>query len=152
VADRIEIDIGDGKKAVCNSVKTAAKLIRELGKNPVPPELEEWSLDDFEQFTGKLQYGPKRIVAFLLERDSATDTELRESLSFQNNRALAGTLSGVTKVASSLGLRSDQVYTQATKYEKGKPVRKYKISPAFKNAAQRSDWPSEDDLKPGEEY
>jgi hypothetical protein len=151
MADRIEIDIGGGRKAIVNSVKTAAKLIRELGQNVVRPELEEWSLDDFEQFTDKLQYWPKRIVAFLLESNSATDTEIRDKLHFHDNRALAGTLSGVTKIASSLGLRSEQVYTQVTKYEKGKPIRQYKISPAFRDAARRSDWPSADDLKPDEE-
>jgi hypothetical protein len=146
VADRYEFDI-EGVHIVCNSAASAARLIRELKKGPQPPHLEKWELYDFEQFTGKLQYFPKQFLAFLLKVRTATDEQVRTQMGLRSNRVLAGILSGVSKVALSLGLDPQMVYTQSTKYVKGKPERLYQISGGFKSAASLSDWPSEDDLR-----
>jgi len=146
MADRYEFKI-EGVDIVCNSAASAARLIHALRKGPMPPHLEKWELHDFEQFTGKLQHFPKKLLEFLLTVRTATDEQIRQHMNLSSNRVLAGILSGVSKVALSLGLDPQMVYTQTTKYVKSKPQRIYQISEGFYTAAKRSDWPSEEELR-----
>jgi hypothetical protein len=136
-----------GAEVICKSVEDAARLLERLGQNEKNLEWRPWNTADFTDFTNRLETQPRRLLAFLVKIKTATDTQLREHLRLQNNKALAGVLSGVSKVALACDMEPQRVYTQHTNYKAGKPERRYSISPAFKKATEDFDWPSEQDLK-----
>lgn len=136
-----------GVEVQCDSPQAAARLIRELRKQPDHPSFVHWTVDEFGDFTDRLQLYPRRLLAFLLTRSTMTDDDLRQHLNIVGNKALAGVLSGISKVALALDIDPARVYCQHTSYSQGKPVRRYWATPAFQKAAQDLDWPSKSDLR-----
>jgi hypothetical protein len=136
-----------GARVECDSPQAAARLLRELEKEPDHPMFAQWGVDEFRDLTERLQVYPKRLLGFLLSKQDATDEELREHLRLKGNQSLAGVLSGITKVAQAVGIEPNRIYQQHTRYSQGKPVRRYWITSAFKKIAKDYDWPSESDLR-----
>ena len=137
-----------GAEVECHSLREATDLLRALGEDKHNPELIPWEAAEFTEFTSQLELYPLRLLAMLLSKNAATDGELRKELGYANNKALAGTLSGISKVALSLDIEPQRVYNQRTSYKHGKPMRMYYIGPMFRKAALDHDWPSETDLNP----
>ena len=132
-----------------NMHKGYCKLQRTPGDPKLyHPEFIPWEAAEFTEFTAKLKLYPLRLLAMLLKKNAATDAELRKELGYANNKALAGTLSGISKGALSLDIEPQRVYNQRTSYKHGKPLRMYYIGPMFRKAAIDHDWPSETDLNP----
>ena len=136
-----------GAEIRCKSVEDAARLLERLDASSTSLELRSWNAAEFSEFVDRLEVMPRQLLAFLVERVSATDAELREHLGLKGNKQLAGVLSGISKVAMLLDIEPRRVYTQHTTYKSGKPERRYYASPAFKKAAEDVDWPSEKDLE-----
>jgi hypothetical protein len=135
-----------GIKVHCKSLEDAVELLKQL-ETPVSPELESWTAHQFVDFTGRLQFQQKKLLWYLKVVDEASDEELRSLLDLEDNRALAGTLSGLTKVANALEIPPARVYKQTMRYEKGKPVRAYSLAPGFQKSAEEFDWPSEKEIE-----
>ena len=133
-----------GAKVKCKSLDAAVRLLRELGQDAGTP----WNASDFATFVAQLESRPRRLLAFLVEaNEPQEDDTLRAFLELDGNKALAGVLSGISKVAIKLDIKPEQVYKQSTTYNKGKPVRKYWVTPTFMKAAIDADWPSDQDLE-----
>jgi len=143
MAHEYEIEF-KGAKVKCKSARDAVRLLRELGQDAGTP----WNAADFTEFVEQLENRPRRLLAFLVAaQEGVGDEALRTFLELDGNRALAGVLSGISKVALKLDIKPEQVYRQSTTYDKGKPVRKYWATPAFMKAANDADWPPDSDLE-----
>jgi hypothetical protein len=135
-----------GIKIHCKSTEDAAALLKKLGE-PARPELEPWSAHEFLDFTGRIQFQQKKFLWFLKECGENTDELARTILDIEGNQALAGILSGITKVAMAMDIDHLRVYRQRTKYEKGRPVRLYDLAPVFRKATLEFDWPSASEVE-----
>jgi hypothetical protein len=137
-----------GAEVRCETPQAAADLIAELAKRTkIPPEVA-WQRHEFSEFVEKIQLNQRRLLAALLKVPaSLTDTEIRQRFGFGTNKVLAGWLSGISKVALSLGIDPQRIYTQRTNYRRRKPERRYSVTYGFRDQAKLADWPSESDLK-----
>jgi hypothetical protein len=138
-----------GKRIRCRSAADAERLLQRLERGKLSKDDTPWSSDEFQKFTGRIQYQQRRIVAKLLEYGTAwlEDKKLCSDLDIPSNRALAGTLSGISKVALLLDIDPRRVYTQKTVYQHAKPRRLYQATSGFLQAAAKHKWPSAEDLK-----
>jgi hypothetical protein len=130
-----------GAKIHCKSLEDAAALLKKLGE-PQTAEVEPWAAREFTDFTSRIQRQQKKLLYFLKEDPDHTDETLRGALDLDSNQALAGILSGITKVAKAMDIDHTRVYRQRTRYEQGKPIRLYNLAPSFRTAAIEFDWPS----------
>jgi hypothetical protein len=133
----------------CATSKDAVKVARLLGGEPDHPHYAPWRMDEFTDFVDRIQYAQRHLLHILLKAECqpVKDTQLCKELGISANQALAGILSGVTKVAKALELEPSRIYYQRTEYNQGSPERRYYITPAFMKAAADAGWPSAQDLE-----
>jgi len=125
-----------GIKIRCPSLDAMKRAVREL-EHYVPTDQEPWTSNDLVDFTGRIMPRQRKLLVFLLNAEEpATDEEIRRELQIPNNRALAGILSGVSKVALALDIDPRRVYKQATTYKNGLPERRYSVTEAFRRAVE----------------
>lgn len=131
-----------GIKIRCSSLEAADRLVKKLEQAIADPDIEEWNATDFEDFTGRLQHLPRRLLKLLLNTyEDVSDADIRSALGLANNRVLAGVLSGISKVALALSIDPNRVYKQRIRYQSGLPQRQYAVTKAFRKAAvELYDW------------
>ena len=132
----------------CSTPQEAVEVARMLGGEPEHPHYTPWRVDEFTEFTDRLQLAQRRLLNVLLKKrcQPVRDYDLYAEVGVVSNQALAGVLSGVTKVAKLMEIEPSRIYYQRTEYNQGSPVRKYYITPAFLKAAEDADWPAPNDL------
>lgn len=139
-----------GKIIRCRDLKAMKAALAELEGSKVVREGTPWTAEEFEKFTTRIHVPQRRLLAKLLEYGTTAwleDIKLRTDLDIPDNKSLAGTLSGISKVALMFDIDPRRVYTQKTAYQHSKPRRLYQISSAFLQAAAKYNWPSKQDLK-----
>ncbi len=144
-----EIEYG-GKIIRCRTLEDAQQALEAFEGSNLKRVDSPWSAEEFQQFTGRIHHQQRRLLAKLLEYGTTAwleDWKLRDLLDLSGNKALAGTLSGISKVALMFGIDPRRVYTQKTLYKHAKPQRTYQITSGFLQAAAKYKWPSKDDLK-----
>src|SRR5215472_8949080 len=121
----------------CATPEEAAKVARLLGGEPENPEYTPWRVDEFTDFVDRIQVTQRRLLATLLKMrgQSMPDWQLCGQLGLSSNQALAGVLSGVTKVAKAMNIEPKRIYVQQTEYNQGVPERRYWVTSAFQKAA-----------------
>jgi hypothetical protein len=132
----------------CGNAKEAALVAKELNAGKASPQTMPWRLHEFTEFVNRIQWQQRRLLNILLH--SVTPVPVRElclKLHLSGNQALAGVLSGITKVAQTLDIDPGRIYKQDTTYSKGRPERKYRVVYAFRQAAKENSWPSQEDLE-----
>ncbi|HET9183303.1 MAG TPA: hypothetical protein VFP59_14290 [Candidatus Angelobacter sp.] len=140
----------NGKTIRCRTLKDAQQAIAAFDGSTLTRADAPWSNDDFKQFTARIRSQQRRLLAKLLEYGTDAWTEdykLRDLLELESNKGLAGTLSGISKVALMFDIDPRRVYVQRTVYRQAKPTRTYQISSGFAEAAAKYKWPSKGDLK-----
>jgi len=137
----------------CATAEEAADVARLLAAEPDNPQFVPWRIDEFTEFVDRIQISQRRLLATLLKRkgQSTKDYDLCGALGLASNQALAGVLSGITKIAKAMDIEPGRIYVQRTEYNQGLPERRYYITTAFLKAAQDADWPSLNDLKEPDE-
>lgn len=137
-----------GRIVRCRTAEAANRILSVFEQQDTTKEVLRWSDDDFAEFTNRIQLRQRRLLAKLLEYGTnlVQDVKLREHLDITSNQALAGILSGITKVALALSIEPERVYSQRTRFMKGKPERLYRIASGFLRAAYAHGWPTEEDL------
>jgi len=137
----------------CVTPEEAAKVAQLLGGEPENPEFAPWRVDEFTDFVARIQVTQRRLLHALLKKrgQSLPDWQLCGELGLSSNQALAGVLSGVTKVAKAMNIEPKRIYVQHTKYNQGSPERRYWVTSAFQKAADDADWPLLNDLKDRDE-
>ena len=139
-----------GKTIRCRTLDDMQRALETLGGSRPTRDIQPWSTDEFEKFTGRIQLQQRRLLAKLLEcgtTASLEDLKLRELLDIPHNQALAGVLSGISKVALIFGIEPRRVYTQNTVFKHGKAHRFYQVTSEFLRAAAKHKWPSKADLR-----
>lgn len=133
----------------CDTPQEAVEIARLLGGEPDHPHYAPWRVDEFTEFVDRIQIMQRRLLNILIKAQCqpVKDSRLCSALPASTNQALAGVLSGITKVAKAMDIEPSRIYYQRTEYKQGVPERRYYITPAFMKAAQDADWPSEDDLR-----
>lgn len=140
-----------GRIIRCQSAEGATRLLQMLEQEDVAKDTLPWSSRDFANFTERIQLQQRKLLAKLLEYGPTTwlsSEKLRTLLGISGNQALAGTLSGITKVAMALDIAPERVYLQTTRFKHAKPERYYRVASGFLRAAAERAWPSESDLIP----
>jgi hypothetical protein len=132
----------------CDTPQNAVEVARLLGGEPDHPHHAAWRVDEFTEFVDRIQVWQRRLLNILIKAQCqpVKDSQLCSALPASNNQALAGVLSGITKVAKAMEIEPSRIYYQRTEDKQGSPERRYYITPAFMKAAQDADWPSKDDL------
>jgi hypothetical protein len=139
-----------GKTIRCRTLDDMQRALDRLAGGRLTREITPWSIDEFEKFTGRIQFQQRRLLAKLLEYGTTAwleDFKLREFLDIPHNQALAGVLSGISKVALMFGIEPRRVYTQNTVFKHGKAHRFYQVTSEFLRAAAKHKWPSKADLR-----
>ena len=133
----------------CDTPQEAVQVARLLGGEPDHPHYAPWRVDEFTEFVDRIQTFQRRLLNVLIKAECqpVKDSQLCSAINASNNQALAGILSGITKVAKAMDIEPSRIYYQRTEYKQGSPERRYYITPAFLKAARDADWPSEDDLR-----
>jgi hypothetical protein len=132
----------------CSTPEEAVEVARQLGGTPDNPHHVPWRVDEFTDFVGRIQLMQRRLLWVLIKANCqpVRDYDLAAQLGVVGNQALAGVLSGITKVAKAMDIEPSRVYYQRTEYNQGNPERKYYITPAFLRAAQDAGWPTDADV------
>ena len=139
-----------GKTIRCRTFEDAQRVLEGFDGSNVAQDHTAWSTEEFEKFTGRIHHQQRLLLAELLKWGTTAfleDWKLRDLLGLGGNKALAGTLSGISKVALMFGIDPRRVYTSRTMYKHGKPTRTYQITSGFLRAAAKHHWPSKEDLK-----
>jgi hypothetical protein len=139
-----------GRIIRCKTAEAAARILRVIEEQDTNRDRIPWSLHDFTEFTERIQWQQRKLLAKLLEYGSTSwvsSEKLRDILGVSGNQALAGVLSGITKVAMALDIEPERVYMQTTRFSQGKPQRFYRVASGFLRAAAEHEWPSTEDLK-----
>ncbi len=139
-----------GRIVRCKTADAAARLLAVLEQEDMSKDTMPWTPNDFTEFTERIQRRQRKLLAKLLEYGSTTwlsAEKLCDLISDRGNQALAGVLSGVTKVALSLDIDPKRVYLQTTRFKEGKPYRLYRVASGFLRAAAEHEWPSKIDLE-----
>jgi hypothetical protein len=139
-----------GKIIRCRDLKAMKTALAELEGSKLVREGTPWTAEEFQNFTARIHVPQRRLIAKLLEYGTTAwleDVKLRADLGIPDNKSLAGTLSGISKVALMFDIDPRRVYTQKTIYQQSKPRRLYQISSAFLQATAKYNWPSRQDLK-----
>ena len=132
----------------CETAEEAVRIAKRLGADADSPQYQPWKTHEFEEFVGMLQFRQRRLLAALLETpEGLLDRDLCVRLGVGGNRALAGVLSGITKVALAQDIDPARVYKLIRKYDQGLPIRRYLITQGFGVAASDNSWPSQEDLE-----
>jgi hypothetical protein len=139
-----------GKIIRCRDLKTMKTALAEMEGSKLVREGTPWTAEEFQKFATRIHVPQRRLLAKLLEYGTTAwleDVKLRADLGIPDNKSLAGTLSGISKVALMFDIEPRRVYTQKTMYQQSKPRRLYQISSSFLQAAAKYNWPSRKDLK-----
>ena len=137
----------------CATPQDAASVARELAETRGSLHATKWQPHEFLDFVNRLQWQQRRLLAFILKAqyNRATDKQLREALKLRGNQALAGVLSGITKVAQAMDIDPTRIYWQRTEYREGSPFREYRLATGFVQSARDNDWPEEKNLEEPED-
>jgi len=132
----------------CETAEEAVSIAKRLGASADSPNTQPWKTHEFEEFVERLQHRQRKLLAALLETsEGLLDHQLCSHLNIASNRALAGVLSGITKVALAQDIDPARVYKLIRKYEQGLPIRRYVVTNGFGEAASDNSWPSREDLE-----
>jgi hypothetical protein len=138
-----------GRIIRCQTAEAATRLLQMLEQEDVARDTLPWSSRDFIDFTERIKLQQRKLLAKLLEYGPTTwlsSEKLRTLLGVSGNQALAGILSGITKVAMALDIAPERIYLQTTRFKHGKPERYYRCASGFLRVATQNGWPAESDL------
>ncbi len=104
-----------------------------------------WSGELFWEFMDSLGDTQKRVLSVLVLKRSLSDKELRQFLKLDDNKQLAGVLSGISKQAAAHKLPARAVYKIENESKSGEIAKTYAVSLDFLRIANEMNWPDEDD-------
>jgi hypothetical protein len=138
----------------CDTAEEAHLLARNLGLETESEEQGEfvpgnrvlrhgpWTEAILDTFLHSLGPDQKAILRILVTRSRATADELRAAVKVDNNKALAGIISGISKQASAIGIRARDVFGIENSRRSGVLSKSYFIADQFLRMAKTADWPN----------
>ena len=140
VMDYIRRDLGDQPRverapglidAFVNPERLAGRII---DRNP-------WTHRAFSDFVSVIGASQTKVLALLVRKTRATDSELREAVGVNSNQQLAGVLSGLSKQAAACNLPAREVFTIENESKSGETTKTYVGSRHFLEIAAENNWP-----------
>jgi len=107
------------------------------------PKPRPWSSDLFWKFVGSLGDPQKLVLSALINKRSLTDKELRHLLNLDNNKQLAGIMSGISKQAAAHGMPARAVYKIENESNSGEVTKTYVTSLDFLRISNEMNWPDD---------
>jgi hypothetical protein len=132
----------DERKLRRSGLSPLANLIADIagwGETHTSP----WNRTLFWTFLESLGEPQKRGLALLVRKRRLTDEQLREALQLNNNKQLAGVLSGISKQAGAHDLSARAVYTIENESKSGQVTKSYVVALDFLRIAVQMNWPDE---------
>ncbi len=102
-----------------------------------------WDGQLFARLIGSLGGAQVKLLSLLVRRGSLTDQELRTELALDDNKQLAGVLSGISKQAAALNIPAREVYTINKESLSGQITKSYAIAMDFLRISTEMNWPAE---------
>jgi hypothetical protein len=106
-------------------------------------ETTPWTGDLFWKFIGSLGDTQRRVLSQLTCKRSLRDEELRRFLHLDNNKQLAGVMSGISKQAAACTVPARAVYKIENESKSGEVTKTYVVSLDFLQIANEMNWPDE---------
>lgn len=131
----------DEKRRLQNRSLLEAAIASVAGMNK--PETTPWTRDLFWKFIESLGDSQKRVLSQLIFKRSLRDEELRQFLHLDNNKQLAGVMSGISKQAAAHSVPARAVYKIENESKSGEVTKTYVISLDFLQIANQMNWPDE---------
>jgi hypothetical protein len=104
----------------------------------------QWTPDYFRALINRLGTPQKTALAVLVTQRSLTDEQLRKVLNVNNNQALAGILSGISKQATALFIPPRAIFDFENFRVGGKRRSDYLVVDEFRQIAATMQWPPAD--------
>lgn len=145
-----------GRIIECSTPTEAIELLKhieaEAHPSPVASAVRElftgsknaWARTSFWKFIESLGDAQIRILTLLVTKRQLTDEELRKALKLENNQALAGVLSGISKQAGALNIPARAVYVVEDERRNNKLLKTYAVALDFLRMAEEMNWPPEE--------
>ncbi len=104
-----------------------------------------WTGELFWKFIDSLGDTQKRVLSALVLKRSLSDKELRQLLKLDDNKQLAGVLSGISKQAAAHNVCARSVFRIENESKSGEIAKTYAVSLDFLRLANEMNWPDEGD-------
>jgi hypothetical protein len=148
-----KVPVGD-KYIDCDTLEEALDLAKALGLLP-DQALQEgefvpgnrvlrhgpWTEAILDTFLHHLGADQKAILRILINKKRATADELRAAIGVDNNQALAGIISGISKQAAALGIKPRAVFGIENSRRSGVLNKSFFIADDFLKMATVVGWP-----------
>jgi len=102
-----------------------------------------WSRESFWKFVESLGESQIEVLRILVQKQRVSDQELRKALKLDNNKALAGVLSGISKQAAALNVPARAVYAVEDERREGELIKTYAVAIDFLGMAKEMNWTGE---------
>jgi hypothetical protein len=103
--------------------------------------LSEWTPEVFANFLLAIGEQQKAAVLIMAEHAGISSAELAKRLKLDNEMALAGVISGLSKQLKTLDLSPDDLYTVKTTWNGKRKERFFFLRDNFRQAAEEAEWP-----------
>jgi hypothetical protein len=146
----------------CDTQEEAVGLIRALGLSQDPamegsgewipgnrmPRCGTWTAVILDDFLGRLGPDQKLILRLLIAETRATADELRAAVKVDNNKALAGIISGISKQAAAMGISAREVFGIENSRKSGVLSKSFFINENLLKIAQSINFPGTSKIRP----
>jgi hypothetical protein len=103
--------------------------------------VKTWTPQLFLRFIDRLGADQQAILRILITKGRASDDDLRAALKVDNNQALAGVISGISKQAAALDIIARAVFGIENHRRSGELTKIYFAAEEFREMAQSMNWP-----------
>jgi len=100
-----------------------------------------WTAKLFQAFIDRLGLDQQKILNVLVSQSCVTADDLRTAMGVQNNQALAGVISGISKQAAALDIPARAVFGIQNHRRSGELTKLYYAAPQFRKIAADMNWP-----------
>jgi len=116
--------------------REARKARRATKNQPINTTLFQQE-ESIRTLVHELKTNQRKLLAEVSKAEKS-DTELREILELENNKALAGVLSGISKLAKRLGMEHAPIDARMTRSRSGGREYRYSIRPEALEEVQKA--------------
>lgn len=144
-----------GKKWRADTPEEAVRLRQQLeladamedAADPFPSDHVRresvWTPDVFWDFVHSIGQQQRVVIEALLRNESVSSAELAEELKLDNELALGGIISGLSKQLRKFELKPMDLYVVNTDWTGGERIRRFFVQQPFRLAAEELGWPEE---------
>jgi hypothetical protein len=131
----------DEKRRLQNRSVLEVAIASVMGKDKMQPT--PWTPELFWSFINSLGDAQKLVLSGLVLKRSLSDKDLRRLLNLDDNKQLAGVLSGISKQAGANNISARSVFNIENESKSGEVTKTYVVSLDFLRIANEMNWPDQ---------